>query len=231
MKGKLFVLAGCLWVVWAFAAPEGDDVPRRFSQRLLEHVQRYPQEKVYLHTDRDHYEAGERVWFRAYLVNAVSHVPSDWSQFVYVELRDRQDSLFARVKVGLRDSVYAGYVPLAKTLPQGDYVLRAYSYWMQNGGDDYIFRKRIRVVSPQDSKVLTEMKEEETEEGAVAVVRFYNTRNECYGRVGVRYVVGDRARVRWTDEEGVLRVKLGEEDYGKKMEVSFVPVQALFAFA
>ena len=222
MKGKLFVLAGCLWVAWAFAAPEGDDVPRRFSQRLLEHVQRYPQEKVYLHTDRDHYEAGERVWFRAYLVNAVSHVPSDWSQFVYVELRDRQDSLFARVKVGLRDSVYAGYVPLAKTLPQGDYVLRAYSYWMQNGGDDYIFRKRIRVVSPQDSKVLTEMKEEETEEGAVAVVRFYNTRNECYGRVGVRYVVGDRARVRWTDEEGVLRVKLGEEDYGKKMEVSFV---------
>ena len=139
-----------------------------------------PQEKVYLHTDRDHYEAGERVWFRAYLVNAVSHVPSDWSQFVYVELRDRQDSLFARVKVGLRDSVYAGYVPLAKTLPQGDYVLRAYSYWMQNGGDDYIFRKRIRVVSPQDSKVLTEMKEEETEEGAVAVVRFYNTRNECW---------------------------------------------------
>lgn len=134
MKGKLFVLVGCLWVVWAFAAPEGDDVPRRFSQRLLEHVQRYPQEKVYLHTDRDHYEAGERVWFRAYLVNAVSHVPSDWSQFVYVELRDRQDSLFARVKVGLRDSVYAGYVPLAKTLPQGDYVLRAYSYWMQNGG-------------------------------------------------------------------------------------------------
>ena len=128
-------------LIWAFALPEKGDFTYFFNKRLLDWVQRYPQEKVYLHTDRDHYEVGDKVWFRAYLLNAVAHTPSEWSRYVYVELRDLRDSLYARVKIAPQEGVYAGYLPLTKDLPQGDFVLRAYSYWMQNAGDDFIFRK------------------------------------------------------------------------------------------
>ena len=128
-------------LIWAFALPEKGDFTYFFNKRLLDWVQRYPQEKVYLHTDRDHYEVGDKVWFRAYLLNAVAHTPSEWSRYVYVELRDLRDSLYARVKIAPQKGVYAGYLPLTKDLPQGDFVLRAYSYWMQNAGDDFIFRK------------------------------------------------------------------------------------------
>jgi|GEM_PF-3502841 len=45
-----------------------------------------PQEKVYLHTDKPYYSAGEDIWFKTYLVNATTHLPYTKSRFVYVEL-------------------------------------------------------------------------------------------------------------------------------------------------
>lgn len=208
-------------LIWAFALPEKGDFTYFFNKRLLDWVQRYPQEKVYLHTDRDHYEVGDKVWFRAYLLNAVAHTPSEWSRYVYVELRDLRDSLYARVKIAPQEGVYAGYLPLTKDLPQGDFVLRAYSYWMQNVGDDFIFRKRIRVINPQDTKVLTEVRMEVEGKDTVAQVRFYNTRQEVYGNVGIRYLLDGKERVRWTDDAGVLRLKFGKADYGKELRVTF----------
>ncbi len=114
MMNRLFCLVAVIFVFSGFVAPENDSFPERLVQRLVQLVQRQPQEKVYLHTDRDHYDAGERVWFRAYLTNSVNHKRSDFSRYVYVELRDRQDSLYARVKLALRDSIFAGYMHLSK---------------------------------------------------------------------------------------------------------------------
>lgn len=37
---------------------------------LLEKV---PQEKLYLHLDKPFYGAGEKIWFKGYLVNSVTH--------------------------------------------------------------------------------------------------------------------------------------------------------------
>lgn len=218
-KGGLFIIV--LLALWAFTAPGNDSFRNHFFRQLLEVLRQRPQEKVYLHTDKDHYEAGEQIWFRAYLTTSFTHQASDYSRFVYVELRDRQDSLYSRVKIGLRDSVFAGFMPLPTKLAQGDYFLRAYSFWMQNAGDDYIFRKRIRVINPRDTKVQISTEYEHNDKEQFARIRFSNSRQEPYDKVFVEYVQNGKTKIARTDEKGCMQVKLDSADFGKKMLVSF----------
>lgn len=218
---KILLLSILLVGVCAFALAPEDSFLRNVTTRLVDWVNRSPQEKVYLHTDRDHYDAGEKVWFRAYLVNATTHQLSNLSRFVYVELRDRQDSLYTRVKIPFRKSVFAGYVDLPDKLPQGDYFLRAYSYWMQNAGDDFIFRKKIRVFNPQSSKVRADITWEKTEKAYAANLRLHNSRNEPYDKVFVEYIQGDKLKIARTDDEGNFQIKLDSTNFGKEVVLRF----------
>lgn len=218
-KNGLFLFV--LLALWAFSVPGTDSFPSRFFRQLLEVLRQRPQEKVYLHTDKDHYEAGDKVWFRAYLTNSFNHRLSDYSRFVYVELRDRQDSLYSRIKIGLRDSAFSGFMPLPTKLAQGDYFLRAYSFWMQNGGDDYVFRKKIRVINPRDTKVQTSVEYARNDKGQFARTCFFNSRKEPYDKVFVEYVLNGKTRIARTDEKGYMQVKLDSADFGNKMPVSF----------
>ena len=55
------------------------------QQRLLDYYMLVPQERIYLHTDKPYYVPGDTVWFRAHLVDAVTHTPISRSKYVYVE--------------------------------------------------------------------------------------------------------------------------------------------------
>ena len=81
----------------------------------------FPQEKLYLQTDKVDYVAGETIWLRAFLTDAATHIPSYRSRYVYVELinpfnvveqrvRLRQDSLnIIHGHIALSSSLYALY--------------------------------------------------------------------------------------------------------------------------
>jgi len=101
------------------------------------------QEKVYLHTDKPYYSAGECIWFKAYLVNATTNEPSERSRFVYVELVDQLDSVQSRIKLRSDSLGFQGYISLRPEIPAGQYRLRAYTFWMQNAGTDFFFTKNI----------------------------------------------------------------------------------------
>ncbi|MEE1141552.1 MAG: hypothetical protein UHP25_09255, partial [Prevotella sp.] len=65
---------------------------------ILDYYSKVPQERIYLQTDRSYYMAGDTVWFRAHLLDAVTRVPVSRSRYVYVELHDQQaDTLMQRV--------------------------------------------------------------------------------------------------------------------------------------
>lgn len=148
MKKLLSISILSLCVV-AFTVDDPSDFIKKISSRFLLKMATYPQEKVYLQTDKPHYVAGEKVWLRAYLVNAITHVPSEESRYVYVELTDRRDSVLQRVKIARRKEAFEGYLGLSPDLLQDDYMIRAYSYAMQSVGEDYLFKKQIRVVNPR----------------------------------------------------------------------------------
>ncbi len=121
---------------------------------FLLQTEAYPQEKIYVQTDKPDYLSGERIWFRAHLVNAQTHNPFFISRYVYVEIISPMEDLIERVKVR-PDSLgaYAGYVDLAEDLVEGTYTLRAYTNYMRNMGDAYFFKKTIQVLDPFSLKI------------------------------------------------------------------------------
>ena len=95
-----------------------DDLISLFDRQL----KTFPQEKIYIHTDKPYYISGEKIWFRAHLVDAVTHIPVPVSRHVYVELINPLDSIVCRLKIRKNDNdVYSGIIPIPDDLPEGDY--------------------------------------------------------------------------------------------------------------
>lgn len=123
------------------------------SKRLMYQTWSYPQEKVYLSTDKAAYVSGDTIRFRVFLVDAATHMrPNLESKYVYVELIDPFGKNRDRIKVLKKDGVYAGILPIDSEIPEGNYTLCAYTQFMKNSGKDYYFRKSIPVFNQLSSK-------------------------------------------------------------------------------
>lgn len=118
------------------------------QQRILDYYRKVPQEQIYVHTDRPYYVPGDTVWFRAHLVDAVTHTPISRSRYIYVELLDNAtDTLVQRVMVKCdSDGVFANAITLPRQLRSGCYTLAAYTQWMRNFPVERFFYKQLLVV-------------------------------------------------------------------------------------
>ncbi|MBR5086737.1 MAG: hypothetical protein IKX31_07000 [Muribaculaceae bacterium] len=120
----------------------------QFKQNLDWQVYNYPQEKIHMMTDKPYYITGDTIWMRVFVVNAVNHQPVDASKFVYVELISPMNEVVMRVKIKERDGVFKGYLPLDPTkIAEGEYTLTAYTMFMQNQGEQYFFKKKVKITS------------------------------------------------------------------------------------
>ena len=119
------------------------------EQRILDYYQKVPQEQIYVHTDKPYYVPGDTVWFRAHLVDAVTHTPISRSRYVYVELHEQQpDTLVQRIIVKCdSDGVFANALVLPRELKGGGYTLAAYTQWMRNFPAERFFYKQLLVVA------------------------------------------------------------------------------------
>jgi hypothetical protein len=59
---------------------------KKITEALHKFTVMYPQQKVYLHTDKKEYNAGDIMWLKAYIVNGLDHLPDTFSTNLYVEL-------------------------------------------------------------------------------------------------------------------------------------------------
>ena len=123
------------------------------QQRILDYYRQVPQEKIYVHTDRPYYVPGDTVWFRAHLVDAVTHTPISRSRYVYVELLDNAaDTLVQRIIVKCdSDGIFTNAITLSKTLKGGTYTLAAYTQWMRNFPVERFYYKQLTVVGNSTS--------------------------------------------------------------------------------
>lgn len=121
---------------------------------FLEQLALYPQEKIYVHTDKSSYVLGDTIWLRVHLVDALLLKQANASRYVYVELINLLTDVVERVMLS-PDSMGClyGYVRLDEALPEGNYTLRAYTRFMQNQGEDYFFRKSVYVINPLSADI------------------------------------------------------------------------------
>lgn len=105
------------------------------------------QEKLFLHTDKPIYAAGEICWFKIYNVEAGTHRPLAFSSLAYAEVLDNNNKPVLRAKIALNGSEGNGSFFLPTSIQSGTYKLRAYTNWMKNFDPAFYFEKRITVIN------------------------------------------------------------------------------------
>lgn len=133
-----------------------DSIVNEVDQSLAEQLLAFPQEKIYIQTDKRGYLSGERIWFRAHLQDALSHQAMFLSRYVYVELFNPFDNLVERIKVRPDSTgTYSGYIDLHDDLSEGSYTMRAYTQYMRNASEELYAKKNIEVYDPFSLEVET----------------------------------------------------------------------------
>lgn len=103
----------------------------------------YPNEKVFLQTDRESYVSGETIWMKAWCL--AEGKPTFLSSILYVDLVNQQGEVVQKRMYNL-DSLgsTAGDIDLSPTIASGNYSINAYTLWMQNF-TGFVFHKEISI--------------------------------------------------------------------------------------
>jgi len=120
-------------------------------KQLVDYETKHSPEKIYIHTDKNIYFPYETLWFKAYVLNAVDHTPSELSDVVYVELLNTKNKLI-HSWILHEDLGYSGDYTWNPNFKSGDYILRAYTNHMRNYDSCYFFEKKLEVRNPSVGK-------------------------------------------------------------------------------
>jgi hypothetical protein len=130
----------------------GQNATDSIQKALLKYQQFYPQEKAYLHLDKPYYAVGDTIWFKAYLVDASSHIPDSASGVLYIDLfRADGTTVVTHKTCKVLAGFSSGELALADSLREGVYKLRAYTAWMRNFPDRFFFQKQINVYKQENN--------------------------------------------------------------------------------
>ncbi|UOG76386.1 TonB-dependent receptor plug domain-containing protein [Hymenobacter tibetensis] len=140
----LLLVGTILPLAFRLPPPEEGLLPRIVRQ-LDAYFSAARHEKAYLHLDRPVYATGETIWFSAYVVDATRHQFDSLSQVLHVDLLSPENKVVARRTLRLQGGRAHGDLDLADSLAAGTYVLRAYTNWMRNAGDEFVYSRRLSV--------------------------------------------------------------------------------------
>jgi hypothetical protein len=103
-----------------------------------------PGENIYIHTDKKAYLAGDTIWFKAYIYSQFA--PADQSRNFYITLADAKSKVIYSKKFPIIDGTVQGDFTIDDKLPEGMYMLYAYTPRMLNR--EQLYTKTIPVYNP-----------------------------------------------------------------------------------
>ena len=224
-KRSITVLLGVLLYFSSLSAQTMQDtIIANFS--LMERI---PKEKLYLHLDKPFYGAGEKIWFKGYLVNATTHQDNSQSNFIITELINRSDSIVERKKIR-RDSLgFHNAFTLPATLPAGDYYLRGYSNWMLNEDPDFFFSRNIKIGNSIDNTIVSSIEyQQEDDTHYTAKIKFTSNVQAVFENTTIKYLYLENGKIKnkgkkKTDENGWISISLPDlkSPVARRIEVEF----------
>ncbi len=151
-KNLVYIILTGLFLMTGPPGIQSQETLDPVSEHIVETLNRleynYPQQKAFIHLDKEEYLAGEHIWMKVYLVNATTHRPDTLSTNFYVELINKNGDLASVQLMRLRNGFSHGDIRLPDSISEGNYQLRAYTDWMNNFGEDFFFTKDICVYNP-----------------------------------------------------------------------------------
>lgn len=231
-KRSITVLLGVLLYFSSLSAQTMQDtIIANFS--LMERI---PKEKLYLHLDKPFYGAGEKIWFKGYLVNAITHQDNAQSNFIITELINRSDSIVERKKIRRDSHGFHNAFTLPATLPAGDYYLRGYSNWMLNEDPDFFFSRNIKIGNSIDNTIVSSIEyQQEDDTHYTAKIKFTSNVQAVFENTTIKYLYLENGKIKnkgkkKTDENGWISISLPDlkSPVARRIEVEFDDPQYIY---
>jgi hypothetical protein len=143
-KNYFLVLA---FFVFAFTAAAQNFPDNRIQKSFISYQINNYNEKIFVHTDKTFYIAGESIWFKVYCVDENFHKPSGISKIAYVEIISDDNKSILQAKIALDSGSGNGSFIIPSFISSGKYLLRAYTKWMENFAADYFFETSVTIIN------------------------------------------------------------------------------------
>ncbi len=205
-----------LFMQTSYLASGQSDAPD-IQGKFDDYRQHVLQEKIFVHTDKAFYLAGEILWFKIYIVDGTFHKPVDVSKVAYVELLDNESRPVLQDKIALKNGSGNGSFYIPVSVNSGNYTIRAYTNLMKNFSPDYFFRKNITIVNTLKAMVEKAPKTEEQYD-----VQFFpeggNLVRDIQGKIAFRVVNSAGRGINFSgsvvDENSEVVVKFLPQKFG-----------------
>ncbi len=132
------------------------DAEKAIQLQNLERTAANFQEKIYLHTDKPYYYAGDQLFFKAFFNYGNPYLKEELSKVLHVELINAGRDFIIEKKFKIMNGVAIGDFSLPDTLSQEKYFIRAYTNWNRNYGPNHYFMEPLAVLTPFQRVVETE---------------------------------------------------------------------------
>ena len=131
--------------------------------QFVKHIRSGNKEKIFVQTDKIFYAAGEKIWFKAYCLEALSNRPIHISKNLFLDLVNEKDSSISQALLNLKDKSTGGQLALPQTLKEGYYWIRAYTTHILRDDSSRIFVRPVYIInSKMPSKDLMSKKNAES---------------------------------------------------------------------
>jgi hypothetical protein len=187
-------------------------------------------ELIYLQTNKGIYETGEDLWFKAYILDAQHFIPSGLSKTLYLQLIDEKTrQVFWQEKYEIIKRFADGHVFLNDTLPEGNYLLAAFtanSFF--NDSSEFESFRRIIVKKDMKPRVSVEAKFNRQSFGAgdtvcINVRALSEQSKPLYAEITAELLKGNEIleNVKTsTDKEGKATIRFRPENTGHGLKVT-----------
>jgi hypothetical protein len=139
----------CLSTFCLFAgAARSQDATTPWQDALQQYATLDVQEKLYVHTDKAFYTAGEIVWFKIYGIDNRTGRLSNISKVAYAEIIDKDKKPVLQGKINLSEGTGTGSFAIPFSITSGNYTFRAYTSGMKNEGAAAFFEKPLTIINP-----------------------------------------------------------------------------------
>jgi len=134
----LFISVACLL--------RGSVLGQSLDSSLSIYNNKYPQEKIHIHFDKDTYLPGETIWMKAYLLSEAR--PSAVSKNLYFDWTDADGRLLLHSIAPITEGGASSFFRIPAWVKNGVIHVKAYTQWMLNFDNAFLFNKDIPVLMP-----------------------------------------------------------------------------------
>lgn len=123
------------------------------TSKLTSYAEVHSVEKAYLQFDKPYYAVGDTIYFKAYITLGPQHKLSALSGILYADLIAPDNKIYRTLRLPVVSGTTHGDFDLPDSLKAGTYLVRAYTQWMRNEGDDGLFERSFNIGSSAPKQI------------------------------------------------------------------------------